>query len=138
MGLTIFLANFRPQITTDISNNKLTNIPESIGGLKKLEYFNLENTNIKKLPDSIGQLLNLKKLELLKIEKVQDIKIIIIPNDQLSLLDYKIYKLKLSQKNKYKDIIKNNNTKGKKITGINVKNDSHVSSIVKAIIKIIK
>ncbi|CAB3976406.1 Ribonuclease E [Candidatus Azoamicus ciliaticola] len=102
------------------------------------ESYNTNQINIEVNIKLMVYLLNLKKIELLRIEKVQNIKIIIIPNDQLSLLDYKIYKLKLSQKNKYKEMIKNNNIKGKKNVGINVKNDSHVSSIVKAIIKIIK
>ena len=44
-----------------IDNSDLKEVPESIGNLKSLEDFTLKGTNIIKLPESIGQLSKLKK-----------------------------------------------------------------------------
>ena len=47
-------------------DSSLTNLPSSIGDLKKLEYIYLDNNNLTSLPSSIG---NLKKLEYISLKK---------------------------------------------------------------------
>ena len=47
-------------------DSSLTNLPSSIGDLKKLEYIYLDNNNLTSLPSSIG---NLKKLEHISLKK---------------------------------------------------------------------
>ena len=47
-----------------ISNNNLISLPESIGKLSNLEYLYLYNNNLTRLPESIGSLSNLKELYL--------------------------------------------------------------------------
>ena len=47
-----------------ISNNNLISLPESIGKLSNLEYLYLYNNNLTSLPESIGSLSNLKELYL--------------------------------------------------------------------------
>ena len=51
-------------------NDDVKKIPESIGNLKNLEKFILVGTNVKKLPDTIGDLLNLKFLYIRPLAKV--------------------------------------------------------------------
>ena len=51
-------------------NDDVKKIPESIGNLKNLEKFILVGTNVKKLPDTIGDLLNLKFLYIGYVEKL--------------------------------------------------------------------
>jgi len=47
-------------------DSSLTNLPSSIGDLKKLEYIYLDNNNLTSLPSSIG---NLEKLEHISLKK---------------------------------------------------------------------
>ncbi len=54
-------------------NDDVKKIPESIGNLKNLEKFILVGTNVKKLPDTIGDLLNLKFLYIGYVEKLTDL-----------------------------------------------------------------
>ncbi len=66
---------------------------------------------------------------------LQNIKIIVISNDQLALSDYKIYKLKYT-KNKYKEM-PNPDKNEKHNFMIDTKN-KHVTTVIKTILKIIK
>lgn len=47
----------------DLSNSKLTELPEEIGELVSLEKLDLSHNKLKKLPSSIGKLKNLKYLD---------------------------------------------------------------------------
>eukprot|EP00833_Pecoramyces_ruminatium_P002898 jgi/Orpsp1_1/1176930/evm.model.c7180000059533.1 len=59
------LTQFKDLTYLDLSyNKKIRNIPTSIENLSKLENLNLRETNIKELPYSLFNLLNLKKLYL--------------------------------------------------------------------------
>lgn len=64
-------------------------------------------------------LINNKKQSLLQIEKINNLLLNIIPNDQLSIIDYKIFKVKQGEK---KINLQNNH-------------DIHISKIIKNIIK---
>lgn len=101
------------------------------------ESYNTSQINLEVNSKLMIYLLNLKKLALLKIERIQNMKIIIISNDQLALSDYKIYKLNSINKSKYKDLNKNNLKEKKNVTS-KIKNEFHVSRIIKTIIKTIK
>lgn len=102
------------------------------------ESYNTSQINIEVNTKLMIYILNLKKLALLKIEKMQNIRIIIISNDQLNLSDYKIYKLKSLNRNKYKEINKIDINEKNKFVIDDVKSNSHISSIIKTLIKVTK
>jgi ribonuclease E len=99
------------------------------------ESYNTNQISIEVNVKLMIYLLNIKKLALLKIEDMQNIKIIVISNDQLALSDYKIYKLKYT-KNKYKEM-PNPDKNEKHNFMIDTKN-KHVTTVIKTILKIIK
>nr|XP_043609286.1 putative disease resistance RPP13-like protein 1 [Erigeron canadensis]XP_043609287.1 putative disease resistance RPP13-like protein 1 [Erigeron canadensis] len=45
-----------------LTDNSITEVPQSIGNLKHLRYLNLSQTNIKNLPKQVGKLYNLQSL----------------------------------------------------------------------------
>ena len=77
----MYMSNSRPKVPQELrkigvrtmttntfskGDSRLTNLPSSIGDLKKLEYIDLDNNNLTSLPSSIG---NLEKLEHLSLKK---------------------------------------------------------------------
>lgn len=52
-------------ISLNISGNRLTKLPDSIGQLKNLKYLNISGNNIIKLPDSITNLTQLEELHII-------------------------------------------------------------------------
>jgi hypothetical protein len=48
----------------DLSENQLTELPDSIGDLRKLQHLWLSSNRLRTLPDSIGNLVNLQELSL--------------------------------------------------------------------------
>ncbi|XP_010251355.1 PREDICTED: disease resistance protein RGA2-like [Nelumbo nucifera] len=60
-----FLINFKLLRVLDLSDNdKLSKLPDSIGDLILLRYLNLSNTKLEYLPQSVSQLCNLQTLQL--------------------------------------------------------------------------
>lgn len=51
-------------IVLDLSNNRLSSIPESIGALRNLEFLYLQNNRIETLPESLFKMTKLKRLNL--------------------------------------------------------------------------
>ncbi|KAJ1441245.1 Virus X resistance protein-like, coiled-coil domain [Sesbania bispinosa] len=58
------VSSFKLLIGLDLCGTHLDNLPEEIGNLLNLKYLNLRNTNIRSLPKSIGNLENLQTLDL--------------------------------------------------------------------------
>lgn len=57
------IKNLSNLVHLDLSKNQLTGLPDSIGQLSRLSYLNLSyNYPLKKLPTTIGNLLELKEL----------------------------------------------------------------------------
>lgn len=74
---------------------KLTELPESIGKLKRLTLLNLSNNQLTTLPDSIGQLTELQELDLTHnnltslpdfLRQLTQLKILRFPENQLKKL----------------------------------------------------
>ncbi|XP_071717778.1 putative disease resistance RPP13-like protein 1 [Rutidosis leptorrhynchoides] len=45
-----------------LNRYSITNVPQSIGGLKHLRYLNFSSTNIRQVPEEVGELYNLQSL----------------------------------------------------------------------------
>ncbi|XP_031266734.1 disease resistance protein RPM1-like isoform X2 [Pistacia vera] len=63
--MTTFVGDFKLLKVLDFQNSSLSYLPEAVGKvLFHLYYLNLRNTGVKKLPKSIGKLVNLETLDL--------------------------------------------------------------------------
>ena len=95
------LNNFPPEIMTyaatlselDISHNKLSHIPDSIGSLAKLVFLNLSNNSLSSLPSSVNQLehlleiiLSFNKFSLIPecLFKCKKLQTILLSNNQIT------------------------------------------------------
>ena len=87
----------------NFSQNKISNVPESISNIETLEILNLDNNLLESLPETIGNLINLKSLSLSNnhltkipdtIGNLKNLKALNLANNQLKEIPDTIGNLK--------------------------------------------
>ncbi|XLU21272.1 hypothetical protein S245_057338, partial [Arachis hypogaea] len=79
-------SKFKLLVTLDFENIRLGHLPETIGNFVHLKYLNLRDTNIESIPKSIGKLRNLETLDL-KWTHVSDLPVEIYSLTKLCYLN---------------------------------------------------
>ncbi|XP_072076880.1 disease resistance protein RPM1-like [Arachis hypogaea] len=79
-------SKFKLLVTLDFENIRLGHLPETIGNFVHLKYLNLRDTNIESIPKSIGKLRNLETLDL-KWTNVSDLPVEIYSLTKLCYLN---------------------------------------------------
>jgi Leucine-rich repeat (LRR) protein len=73
-------------INLDLHNNALRYLPDSIGNLKNLKTLNVSNNELRELPDTIGNLENLTSLDLSNNKYLMDLPLSLINLSNLLIL----------------------------------------------------